>query len=166
MADYGFEVKGIAELQAKLNDLGTKAAERASRKALRAGADIVQVEITERAPVKDTTGGTLPDGALKSDIVAKVKKEQDGVIRAIIGPDKDTAWVAGLVEYGHRGVVGGRSRLLANGKTRGSGTQTHDVPAHSFIRVAWEAVGEEVVNVISTTLAAEIESEAKRKGTT
>ncbi|WP_433963664.1 HK97 gp10 family phage protein [Tunturiibacter gelidiferens] len=52
MAVDGFEIKGISELQAKLNDLGTKAAERATRKALRAGAQIVQAAITERAPVK------------------------------------------------------------------------------------------------------------------
>ncbi len=90
----------LSELQAKLSDLGDKAADRAIRAALRAGAEIEQVAISERAPIKDRTGGTLPDGALKNDIVIRIKKDQFGGLSATIGPDKLTKHVAGWVEYG------------------------------------------------------------------
>ncbi|XWK65296.1 hypothetical protein RBB80_16315 [Tunturiibacter gelidiferens] len=114
--------------------------------------------------LKDYSGGILPPGALKSDIIIRVSEDGDGVLQAKIGPDKETAWIANLVEYGHRGVQGGKSRLYADGKTKGPGKQTHDVPEHPFIRPAWEAVSQEVTNTICTTLIAEVEAAAARKG--
>lgn len=165
MAD-GFEVKGMEALHAKLKDLSGPALVRATNKALRAGAVIVQAEITERAPVNATGGGTLPEGALKSDIIVRLKRDDTGRQRAVIGPDKDTAHVANWVEYGHRGIEGGRSTLLANGKTKGPGQHTHDVPEHPFIRPAWESVSQQVSDTICTTLVSEVEAAAARKGTT
>jgi HK97 gp10 family phage protein len=166
MPDDGLtiEIQGLAELQAKLNDLGTKAADAAMRKALKAGAVIEQAAITERAPIKDGTGGTLPDGALKNDIVIKIRRDDHGGMSATVGPDKFTAHVARWVEYGHRLVRGGVSRLLANGKTKGPGKEVDQVPEHPFIRPAWEASREAVTTAITTTLASEIEQAAARKG--
>jgi HK97 gp10 family phage protein len=157
------EVKGLEELKSKLDQLSTKEADAAIRKALRAGAAIEQAAIAERAPVKVDTGGTLPEGALKSDIVVKMTRDGQGNIAAIVGPDKLTSHVARWVEYGHRLVRDGYSRVLANGKTKGSGKQVGNVPAHPFIRPAFEATADEVAQTIASTLAAEIEKAANTK---
>jgi HK97 gp10 family phage protein len=167
MADgFTIEIKGLAELQAKLEDLGTKAADRAWRKALRAGAEIEQAAIIERAPVKgeldDGHGGVLPPGAIKADIVIKMKRDDQGNPIAVVGPDEYTRRIAGFVEYGHRLVRGGYNKELANGKTRGPGKVVGQVDEHPFIRKAYEATREEVATAIAETLAAEIEKEASK----
>jgi HK97 gp10 family phage protein len=167
MAEDGIsiDIEGLSDLQAKLDDLSTKAGERAIRAALRAGAAIEQAAIIERAPVKDGTGGVLPEGALKSDIVVKMSRDEQGTIIAIVGPAKLTKWIARLVEYGHRNVRGGVSRLV-KGKAKGPGSVIGNVAAHPFIRPAYEASRQAVADAICTTLATEIEAASKRKGTT
>lgn len=170
MPDDGisYEIQGLSDVQKMLDDLTTKAADRCIRKALKAGAEIEQAAIVERAPVKDTTGGMLPDGALKSDIVIKIKRDDDGVLNAVVGPDKLTAHVARWVEYGHRLVQGGRSKLIKSGKnagkTVGPGKEVGMVEEHPFIRPAYEATRTEVANAICTTLATEVEKASQRKG--
>jgi HK97 gp10 family phage protein len=163
MADgISIQLEGLSELQAKLDELSTKQADAAIRKALKAGGEIERAAISERAPIKDTTGGSLPDGALANDIVVKINRSDQGNLYAVVGPDKYTAWVARFVEYGHRLVRGGRSRLLKNGKTRGPGTQVGTVPEHPFIRPAFESTRQEVVDVMCQTLADEISLAAQR----
>jgi HK97 gp10 family phage protein len=164
MADsINISIEGLSDLQAKLSQLSTKDADTAIRKALRAGAEIERDAISERAPIKDTTGGVLPDGALANDIVIKMTRDDQGNRMAVVGPDKYTAWIAAFVEYGHRQVTGGRSRLLKNGKTKGPGVQVGDVPEHPFIRPAFESSEQRVADVMATTLAAEIERLGNRK---
>jgi HK97 gp10 family phage protein len=167
MAEDGFsiDVEGLSALQAKLDDLGTTMADRAIRKALKAGALIEQAAIVERAPVKDVTGGILPPGALKSDIVIRMKKDASGANSAVVGPAKLTAHVARWVEYGHRLVVGGRSRVLRSGKTKGPGKQVGQVEAYPFIRPAYEASRAAVTEAICKTLAAEVDKAGNTKGT-
>jgi HK97 gp10 family phage protein len=163
MADgISIRVEGLSELQAKLEELSTKQADTAIRAALKAGAEVERVAISERAPIKDTTGGSLPDGALANDIVVKIKRSDQGFLYAVVGPDKYTAHVARWVEYGHRLVRGGRSRLLKNGKTGGPGSQVGTVPEHPFIRPAFESTRQEVVDVMCQTLADEISLAAQR----
>jgi len=83
-----------------------------------------------------------------------------------IAAGKLTAHVARWVEYGHRMIRGGRSRLLPNGKTRGPGKQIGFVDAHPFIRPAYEATRQEVISTICTTLTTELEKAGNTKGTT
>jgi HK97 gp10 family phage protein len=168
MADDGIsiEVTGLAELQAKLDALSQKQANAAIRTALKAGGAIEQAAIVERAPVKDSTGGSLPDGALKSDIIVRLVKDAQGAYSAIIGPGKLTAHVARWVEYGHRLIRGGRNRVFADGKIRGNGKHVGEVPAYPFIRPAYEASRQAVITTICTTLATELENASKTKGTT
>jgi HK97 gp10 family phage protein len=155
-------ISGLPELLANLKDLSEKQMEAATRKALRTGGVIVQAAITERAPVKVGSGGILPDGALKSDIVMRIKKDDNGILAAIVGPDKETRHVADWVEYGHREVQGGKSRKGRDGKYSGPGKHIGDVPEHPFIRPAWEATKQEVTDTVCTTLAAEIEKAASK----
>lgn len=168
MVDDGISIKveGLSELQAKLDALTQKQADRCIRTALKAGAVIEQAAIVERAPIKDGTGGYLPPGALKSDIVIRFMKDVQGAISAKVGPAKLTAHVARWVEYGHRIVQGGRSRLLANGKTGGPGKAVGVVEPHPFIRPAYEESRQEVISTICKTLATELEKASKTKGTT
>jgi len=169
MPDDGItiEIQGLKELQAKLDALTTKQADRCIRKALRAGGLIEKAAVEERAPVKDEPGGILPAGALKADITLRtLKDKQDGSISAIVEPGWATLHVARWVEWGHRQVRGGRYRLLPNGKTLGHGHVIGEVDAHPFIRPAYEATRQEATNVICTTLAAELEKAASTKGTT
>ncbi len=167
MADDGISitVEGLSELQAKLDALTQKQADRCIRTALKAGAVIEQAAIVERAPIRDGTGGYLPPGALKSDIVIRFLKDTTGVISAKVGPAKLTAHVARWVEYGHRIVQGGRNRIVTD-KQRGNGVVTGEVPAHPFIRPAYEASRAEVISTICKTLATELEKASKTKGTT
>jgi HK97 gp10 family phage protein len=160
------EVTGLKELQLKLDALTTKQANLCIRKALRAGGLIEKAAVEERAPVKDEPGGYLPAGALKADIIVHTTKDEQGAISAIVGPGKLTAHVARWVEYGHRMIRGGRSRLLPNGKTRGPGKQIGFVDAHPFIRPAYEATRQEVISTICTTLTTELEKAGNTKGTT
>lgn len=163
MADgLDIQVTGLSELLEKLQDLGDKQAKAAMRKALKAGAQIEQAAIIERAPVKVGNGGILPEGALKSDIVIKFHSDKDGSMTATVGPDKLTARVASLIEYGHRAVTGGYSRLLSSGKTRGPGKHVGDVPAYPFIRPSFEATETQVTDAIVSTLVSEIEKSAAK----
>jgi HK97 gp10 family phage protein len=168
MTDDGFsiEIEGLSALQAKMEDLSTKQSEAAIRKALRAGAAIEQAAIIERAPVKvEGRGGEYPAGALQNDIVVTTSRATDGTIIAIVGPDQYTKRLAGWVEYGHRMVTGGRSRVGKNGKARGPG-KVHDesVPAYPFIRPAFEATQAEVAQTMCDVLAKEIESASAKNG--
>jgi HK97 gp10 family phage protein len=172
MADgLNISLEGLDALLDKLSAI--EKPETAIRKALRNGGNIVNAAIVDRAPVKDTTGGSLPDGALKSDIVTRVRKQKDGEFTVTIGPDKLTSHVARWVEYGHRMVQGGKSRVLADGTVVGPGKQVYVgskstpglgiVPAHPFIRPAWEAVHTEATEAIVTTLVNEINKQSKGK---
>jgi HK97 gp10 family phage protein len=163
---FSISVEGLTELQKSLEDLGTKKAQAAIRKALKAGAAIEQAAIIERAPVKVGSGGILPDGALKNDIVVKMTKDAQGNPMAVVTPDKYTAHVARWVEYGHREVQGGASRKQRDGSYKGPGKHTGDVPEHPFIRPAFEATQQQVSDVMTETLITEIEKAAASKGTT
>jgi hypothetical protein len=106
----------------------------------------------------------LPDGALKSDITVTTHRYKDGTPYVTVQPGKYTARVAQWVEYGHRLVRGGYSKVLKNGKTRGIGKVIGDVAAHPFIRPAYEASRDAVADIIGKTLVAEIEKAVARKG--
>jgi HK97 gp10 family phage protein len=164
MADgISIDIKGLAELKATFDSLAKKDADRCVAKALMAGAEIEQAAIVERA-VFTTTGGLLPEGALANDIEITRHRSKDGNSYITVGPGAYTSFVARLVEYGHRLVCGGKSRLLANGKTRGPGSQVGTVAAHSFIRTGFEASQQAVADAIATTLTTEIEKAAAKGG--
>lgn len=163
-----FDISGIPEVKAMLDNLSTKEADRIMRTALKAGADIVKEAIEVHAPERpDLPSGTaLPIGALKADIKSKVKKVSDDVYVATIEPDEATFHVALFVEEGHRLVRGGYSKEVIKagentGKYRGPGQEVGQVEARPFVRPAWEACREEATTAIATTLATEIEKASK-----
>ncbi|HTF67029.1 MAG TPA: HK97-gp10 family putative phage morphogenesis protein [Edaphobacter sp.] len=155
-------IEGLADTKAMLENLSTQAAERAIRKALRAGSSIEEEAIRERAPVRpDLPSGTaLPPGALANDISSTIRKVDDDNFVSITQPGKLTRHVANWVEYGHRLVRGGRSSVIKSGKnagkTRGPGSHVGEVKEHPFIRPAYEATAEQVAQAIATTLQEEV----------
>lgn len=182
MADDGFvdiKLEGLDELRKMLDDLSEKEADRIIRKALRAGGAIQKDAVQSFAPIRPDLPSTtaLPPNALENDIILRVTKTDKDNFSAIIGPGKLTRHVAGWVEYGHRMVFpvkGGWSRLLTKGKnagkTIGPGSQMRGkdgkllvVPAHPFIRPAFESVVEQVTTLIAFVVKSEITKAASKK---
>jgi HK97 gp10 family phage protein len=161
----GFSIKfeGLRELDDKLKTMGDLAAKRIVRDALRAGAEITQAAIQERAPVRPglPSGTALPPGALAADIELYIG-EEDGWPAAIVRPGKWTAYAADWVEYGHRLIKGGYNKLVGGGKHRGQGKEIGEVRAYPFIRPGYEASREAAVQVLVKTAIDEVEKEASR----
>ena len=163
MGGFTARIEGLKELDAKLAELGTTAAKRVIREALKQGGYVFQLAVEERAPERPAlpSGTALPPGALKLDIVVEMGTDDEGLPAAIIRPGKYTAYVARFVEYGHRLVKGGY-RSMKRGKMRGSGHDIGEVPAYPFIRPGYEAAREEAVRVTCESLASGIEKAAKK----
>lgn len=171
-AAFSVHIEGLAALDARLKEMGNAEAKKCIKKALKAGAVVVQAAIQERTPVRPDLPSTtaLPVGALVNDI--QVAGIVDGDNLAImIGPGKHTAHAARLVEYGHRAVTGGSSTKGKDGKYRGKGRESKSVngvdggqvPPHSFIRTGYEASREEATDAIVKTLAEAIEKSSGKK---
>lgn len=136
-----FEFSGFDELATSMEGLSEEISGQGMERMVRAGAAVFKRAMVERAPVLDkkTTGSdSLDPGAMRDGIRVYVPKGETPV-EAHIGPRKALQRVAVDVEYGHRSVHGGRLTLLGNGKTSGKGVAGEDVPAHPFIRPAYEA---------------------------
>jgi hypothetical protein len=140
MGGFTAEFKGLKELDAKLSALGGPAARQLIHEAVMAGGKVLQTEVRLRAPERTSIahGDALPPGMLKGDIELHFGITDGGLPAAIVKPGKYTAHVARWVEYGHRLVRGGYSKILAGGRTRGRGQQVGAVPAYPFIRPAFE----------------------------
>ncbi|MBB6144714.1 HK97 gp10 family phage protein [Silvibacterium bohemicum] len=168
MADgLTIDIQGLDQLQQRLTEMGTTAADRCVRTALRAGAIIEQSAIVARTPVRPElpSGTALPIGAMAADIVIRNTRSDQGNLAAIVGPDSLTRHVALWVTRGHRLIRGGRSRInKRTGKVSGPGQQVGTVEAHPFVTEAWEQSRQEVTSAIITTLQTEIDKEAKKRG--
>ncbi len=108
-------VVGDVELQAKLLALGERLTA-VTRKAARAGADVVRTHAKENAPVRT--------GTLRDNIEMNVKGT-GGVANADVGPT-EKAFYGRFVEMGHALKGGGH------------------VPAHPFLRPAIDEHGQEI----------------------
>jgi hypothetical protein len=145
MAAFSCRIEGLAALDARLKEMGTTEAKRCIRKGLRAGAVIMQEAIRSITPTRPDLPSTtaLPVGALVNDIeIANIVV--DDSLGVMIGPGKHTAHAARLTEYGHARKGG-------------------QVPAHSFIRRAYESAREPSTTALVTTLATEIEQASSGK---
>jgi HK97 gp10 family phage protein len=162
MAGFSVDIVGLKELDAKLSEMKEQTAKRIVWEALEAGGAVIQEAVQEVAPMRpDLPSGTaLPVGALAADIEIHRGKDDEGNPAVIVGPGKYTSHAARWVEYGHRQVKGGYSKVLANGKTRGPGTEVSQVPAYPFIRPAYEASRETAVDVTVLTLADGVQKQA------
>ncbi len=168
----GMKITGLDELDDFLRTSPAEWADGPVRKALTAGGKILQAAITEAAPTLKTPNSpnsdALPPGALKSDIELKVYVAKGGGT-AVIQPGSFTLHVARWVEYGHHMVKGGYLRFTGAGKAakikrgRGKWLSQHEVPPHSFIRLAADATMEEATRVMLATFGTEMIKVANRK---
>jgi HK97 gp10 family phage protein len=159
----GFTVKieGLRELDAKLSEMKDSQIKRVIRHGLDAGGEVMRRAIAEAAPERPDlpSEDALPPGAMKQDIEVR-RGRFEGLPAVFVGPGKYTRRQAGWVEYGHRLVRGGISKLaktiFGNLKYKGSGTEVGEVKPHPFIRAAYEAFREEAVQVAVDTMRGEV----------
>lgn len=140
----GFEMSGLNEMVAQMNGLREQVSGPIAKKAVRAAGNVIKVAMVERTPEnieKNAGSDSLEPGAVKADIKVRFPaNEQVLETTALIGPGAKTAHVARWVEYGHRMVHGGQSKVGADGRIRGNGSVgAVDVPAYPFLRPAYES---------------------------
>lgn len=140
----GVKVTGLRETQQSLNGFADKVRERAVVHAVRDGANVIKDAMRESAGtlnktvVRTASSNALTPGALAQDIKVRVKVDKTDIAVAIIGPVK-YSHVARWVEFGHRMVKGGYSKVAGDGTTRGPGRESGEpVPAYPFLRPAFE----------------------------
>jgi HK97 gp10 family phage protein len=163
MGGFTVRITGLKELDDKLTALKATEAKKIIRKALRDAGKVVQAAVQERAPERPPlpSGTALPPGALALDIELGLGFDDDGIPAAIVGPGKYTEHAARWVEYGHRLVRGGYSKVLANGRRRGAGKEIGEVPAHPFIRPGFEASAGPATEVLIESVKSGIEKAMK-----
>jgi len=147
----------IARLQQSLR-------EKIAKQGVAAGAAVIEQEMVMRAPILDakTAESTALDpGTLKSDLRVKMLPiDREGYAAALIGPGELSWHVAIWVEYGHRLVKGGYSKIVKigrnAGKLRGPGREVSQVPAHPFLRPAFETAIDPAIDSCAETVRAGI----------
>jgi HK97 gp10 family phage protein len=134
------------------------------KKALRAGAKVVKAAMVAKAPVlkkEIATSTALPPGAVKAGIRIYMTDE-DGDPAALVGPSAKVEHVTRFVEFGHRMVTGGYSKVLPGGKSRGPGkAKEKDVPPYPFLRPAYEESIGAAVEAEKISLAETIQGAVK-----
>lgn len=134
-------VTGNEQLQANVKLLLEALEVKVTRDAVHAAADVIRDEMVLQAPLLDekTAHSTsLEPGAVKRDIRTRMHAvDKDGVVTAVVGPDY-TSYVCQWLEFGHRLVKGGSSRIGPTGRLRGAGHEIGEVKPHPFIRRSYE----------------------------
>jgi hypothetical protein len=140
-------IEGLSEIDQKLSQLKGKTARALIHDAVMDGGKVLQNEVRLQAPTRPSLphGSAIPPGSLKGDIELHFGISEEGLPAAIVKPGKYTAHVARWLEYGHRLVRGGYSKLMAGGRTRGRGVQVAVVKPYPFIRPAFETARQAAV---------------------
>lgn len=136
----------VSKLKVDLEKVRQRMRNVAVRKGVTAGARVIAEAMVERTPEqieKQAGSNSLQPGEVKASIKIRSRTSRAGNPYALVGPTGEAgaaARVAHLVEYGHRMVVSGASRMNAVGKFVGPGrAKSEDVPPHPFLRPAFEA---------------------------
>lgn len=160
----GCKVTGTAEITARFESLRQAMRGEAVRSAARKASNVMAREMRTVAPVLDerTANSTAQEpGVLKSSIRVSVSRPDNrDIVRALIGPNRKASRVAHLVEYGHRLVKGGKSRVGPKGAV-GPGVQIGDVSAYPFLRPAYEATAQSVLETFKDEIGARLNEELK-----
>lgn len=155
------ELRGFNELSKKLRALGPKIEKKLLRAAMRQASNVVLRAARANAPVDD--------GDLRRQIKTRSLRSRPGTVRfAVIAEARAEPTqkypggfpYAGAVEKGH-GFPGSRQRL--HGKPRETEFGTQDVPPHPFMRPAWDANQQNILNKLQSELGRRIEQIAQEK---
>lgn len=181
-------LEGWAELETKLLGLSAKIAKNCLRVSVAAGAALIRDAAKEKAPLLTgkTWGDHQPPGTLKRAIIVKHVPEQSNdyqqtykvTVRQGKRYQKQTkkqnksqdAFYARWVEYGHWYVPPNPNTTVSNnGKTHASNWTVHRaanhsiwIPAHPFMRPAWDANNQKALEAIKTKMGERIEEEAAK----
>lgn len=144
---FDLKITGLNELLKELQGLERKIFDKAMNKTVRAGAKVIQKAARENAPVRSNEweGANYPNppGTLKKGIaIAKASRQPPTIVRYQVG-FAPKAWYGHLVERGHK--------LVRAGKTIGH------VPAHPFLRPAFDNNVQKVIEEMKTTLRGELD---------
>jgi HK97 gp10 family phage protein len=143
--------KELADLLAAMPD---RAANNVMRGALYAGAVVIRDEARRLAPLGHPP---LPKGesaaTLRKGIIASRGRGTRGTLVAKVHLSKE-AWYGRLVEFGHRIAKGGALRGRRRGRVAGN------VPAHPFMRPAFDSKREAAVAAIIAYAHRRIEADA------
>lgn len=155
-------IDGLAKLNDALKQLPDNVAKNILRRSVYAGAKVIRDNARDRAPVftGSVSEGHPPPGTLKRSIVMKQIAALSGKYRQTFfvavrkgkkyqkqgkkGTLSQDAYYAGWVEYGHV-AKGGKS-----------------VPAHPFMRPAWDSGKDAALNAIRDSLKAGIAEESAK----
>lgn len=155
---FNLVVNGVENVQGKLNLLAETVRTDATRAAVRAGANVIKEEMVLRAPVLDrktAQSNALEPGSLRNGIGVSMKKVVDSSVTALVGANKTVSHVARFVEYGHVLVRGGTRRLIGK-RVRGSGKIIGHVPAHPFLRPAFDSKAAACLEAMQAELAEQV----------
>jgi len=156
----------VTKLKISLEKVRVQMQVDSARRAVRAGGQVIVAAMIERTPVRieESVGSnSLPPGEVKASMRVRTKVGRDGNPYALVGPTGGgAARVAHLVEYGHRTVTGGESRLDARGILVGSGkAHKQDVPAYPFLRPGFEASSGLALEAVSESMAQDLKKAGK-----
>ena len=142
-----FSITGLADLEKRLQDFPDKLARNVLRKAMASGAAVIRDEARRLAP-KDT-------GEMARDIMIKRAKQTKG---------SNGFEYQVFVRTGKKSRLAGKKRNVSRDSFywRFQEFGTSKMPAHPFMRPAFDAKKEAAVEAIRDRLAAEIENEAAK----
>jgi HK97 gp10 family phage protein len=149
------QVTGFKEMQDRIARLREVVRDQGAREAARAGATVIRDEMRVAAPVlaiKTTHSSALDPGSLKRAIRMYIRRISRFAATAVIGPAQRVAHVAIWVEYGHRMIKGGYSKIDPDGKVRGPGHEVGEVAPHPFLRPAYETAIAEAIRAANETM--------------
>ena len=148
------EVKGLAELQAKLLELPGKVERRVVRKAVSDGAAVVRDEMKARAPVYtgEVSEGHPPPGTLRNAVFEKFDAENSH--------DGSTTFIVGVRHGKSQRHVGKKNRNLDAYYFWWVEFGTAKMAAHPFMRPAFDAKRESAAQTIIDDLGRGIEEQA------
>jgi HK97 gp10 family phage protein len=160
-------MSGMKGLTDKMEIVRRIMTDNAARKAVRAGGSVIRDAMVERAPVqleKSLGSDSLEPGELRDGLRVRLTRDGNENV-ALIGPAGGAGRVshaAHLVEYGHRMVTGGKSKLDVDGTFRGGGTvHEKDVPAYPFLRPAFEESQSAAMEAVQASLAKDLKEAVK-----
>jgi HK97 gp10 family phage protein len=156
----GATITGFSEMQGKAKLLREAMRNQIAVDAVRAGATVIRDAMAAEAPVMEqekTPESTAADpGALRDAIrMTSPRIDVQGMVRSLIGVAKRMAYLGRWIEYGHRLVKGGRSRLGPKGKYD-PGRTIGFVPADPFLRRSYERTEREAIEAFMETARTEI----------
>jgi hypothetical protein len=154
------KVTGFPELQGKARLLREAVRDRIAKDAVKAGAAVILEAMLEgarvaaTAPTPESTAAAV--GALRHGIRATSPRvDKLGFVSSLIGAAKRVAYLARWIEYGHRLVKGGKSRVGLKGKYE-PGRQIGVVPAYPFLRPAYERTERASLDAFAETARTEM----------